>query len=256
MIDSISLISGHPMPLLGLGTWQLRGQACKKAVQMAYELGYRHFDTAWLYQNQREIGEILRELRVDRSDIFLTSKIWRDSLTASLVKSQFQLCLDHLQMDYVDLLLIHWPSPEVPLTETLNAFMELHQQGRVKSIGVSNFDIDLIEEARAIAPISVNQVECHIGHHSPELQAYCQQHQVAITAYCPLAKQSILSHPTVLSVAEQQQRTAAQVALRWLVQKKIIVIPKASSHSHLKDNLDIFDWQLDDAQMNLLNSVN
>ena len=122
MIDSISLISGHSMPLLGLGTWQLRGQACKKAIQMAYELGYRHFDTAWLYQNQQEIGEILRDMYVDRSDIFLTSKIWRDSLTASSVKGQFQLCLDHLQMDYVDLLLIHWPSSEVPLAETLNAY--------------------------------------------------------------------------------------------------------------------------------------
>ena len=95
MIDSISLISGHSMPLLGLGTWQLRGPACKKAVQMAYELGYRHFDTAWFYQNQREIGELLRDMHIDRSDIFLTSKIWQDSLTASSVKSQFQLCLDH-----------------------------------------------------------------------------------------------------------------------------------------------------------------
>ena len=255
MIPDITLMSGLKIPILGLGTWQLKDDACKAAVKTAYKLGYRHFDTAWFYNNQPEIGQAFREIDINRTDIFLTSKIWRDSLSTSDVYKQFQDCLDQLRMDYIDLLLIHWPNPEVPLEETLGTFTDLHQKGKIKSLGVSNFDISLIEKARAIAPISVNQIQCHIGHQSPDLIDHCQRNKIAVTAYSPLAKQALLDHSTIWSIANEQNRTSAQVALRWLVQQQISVIPKASSKQHLQDNIGIFDWELTTSQMERLSQV-
>ena len=255
MIPEITLSSGSKMPVLGLGTWQLRGDICRSVIKMAYQLGYRHFDTAWFYNNQEEIGQAFKEIRVSRSDIFVTSKIWRDSLRAPEVYKQFQDCLDQLQMDYIDLLLIHWPNPEVHLEETLGAFTELYQKGKIKSLGVSNFDIELIEKAKSIAPISVNQIRCHIGYRPAGLIKYCQQNKIAITAYSPLAKRELFNYSMVQEIANELSRTSAQVALRWLVQQEVLVIPKASSKQHLQANLGIFDWDLTPTQVAQLNQI-
>ena len=255
MIPEITLSSGLKIPVLGLGTWQLKGDICRSVIKMAYQLGYRHFDTAWFYNNQEEIGRAFKEIRANRPDIFLTSKIWRDSLRATEVYKQFEDCLDQLQMDYIDLLLIHWPNSEVHLEETLSAFTELYQKGRIKSLGVSNFDIELIEKAKSIAPISVNQIRCHIGYRSSELIKYCQRNKIAITAYSPLAKKELFNYSRVQEIANELSRTSAQVALRWLVQQEILVIPKASSKQHLQDNLGIFDWHLTSAQVDQLSQI-
>jgi diketogulonate reductase-like aldo/keto reductase len=245
------------MPTLGLGTWAMRGKECKAAVKTAIELGYTHIDTAWMYDNQREVGEAIREIDVSRSDLFITSKIWRTHLKHNDILSQCDECLKQLQTDYLDLLLIHWPNEAVPMEETLNAFNKIHDAGKVKSIGVSNFSIDQVNRAREIsqAPICMNQVEYNVRHNAEELLAYCTRHQVMVTAHRPLAKGQVMHEPILNIISEEHGKTAAQVALRWLRQKGIIVIPKSSSESHLRENLDIFDWSLTPEEMEQINDM-
>lgn len=250
-MHAIELASGHPMPLLGLGTWDLEGAHCTQVVQQALDLGYRHIDTAYMYQNQKAIGKALAESGLDRQEVFLTTKIWKDALQRERVLGQFQECLEMLGTSYVDLLLIHWPNEEVPLAETLDSFNALHDQGKVKSIGVSNFSMAQVEQAQAIsrAPVGVNQVRYHVGHNQEALRRHNQDRSVAITAYCPLARGESASDQILRQIGQRHNKSAAQVALRWLVQKKVLVIPKASSTEHLRANQEIFDWELTAQEM-------
>ncbi|MFB3041556.1 MAG: aldo/keto reductase [Candidatus Poribacteria bacterium] len=256
-METIRLISGYAMPTLGLGTWAMRGKECKAAVKTAIELGYTHIDTAWMYDNQRDVGEAIQEIGVARSDLFITSKIWQTHLKYNDVLSQCDECLQQLQIDYVDLLLIHWPNETVPMEETLDAFNKIHDAGKAKSIGVSNFSTDQVNRAREIsqAPICMNQVEYNVRHNQDALLAHCTMHQVMVTAHRPLAKGQIIHEPILSAIAEEHGKTAAQVALRWLRQKGIIAIPKSSSESHLRENLDMFDWNLTPEEMEQINNI-
>ena len=250
----IELVSGFKMPLLGLGTWNLEGSACEETVRKALNLGYRHIDTAHMYGNQRAVGAGLRSSGVKRDEVFVTPKIWRDSLAYDKVHRQFDACLEMLAMDYVDLLLIHWPDASVPLAETLKAFDEIAASGRAQSIGVSNFSAAQVKAAKdlASAPIVNNQVELHVGHFDAEFLAHTQQQGVSVTAHRPLAKGELATSRTLEKIGTRHGKSAAQVALRWLVQKEVIAIPKASSESHLRANMEIFDWALDRDEMNRL----
>ncbi len=256
-METVTLASGNPMPVLGMGTWTLRGNACKIAVKKAIELGYTHIDTAWMYGNQREIGEALREIRADRDQLFITSKIWGTHLRYSDVLAQFDECLDQLRMDYVDLLLIHHPNESVPLQETLDAFHKIHDAGKAKSIGISNFSIRQVDQAQRIsrAPITTNQVEYHVKNNKEDLLAHCTKHQVVVTAHRPLAVGAIVQDQTLEAIGEKHGKTAAQVALRWLIQKGIIAIPKSGSEAHLRENLDVFDWKLSAEEMAQINNI-
>ncbi len=250
-MENVKLASGHEIPILGLGTWQLKGSQCERIIKVAIELGYTHIDTAWMYQNQTQIGNALHDINVQREDLFITSKIWHTHLKHDEVLSQFDVCINDLQMDYVDLLLIHWPSDSVPFEETFAAFKEIYDAGKVKSIGISNFSIEQVNKACEVSalPICTNQVEYHIRNNKEELRAYCETRNIPITAHRPLAVGNLAEDKELAEIGKKHGKTAAQVALRWLVQKGIITIPKSGSEPHLRENLDIFDWQLSDTEM-------
>ena len=257
-METIQLVSGHEIPVLGLGTWTLRDEQCKTVIKKALELGYNHIDTAWMYANQKEIGEALREIGAVREELFITSKIWHTHLKYDQVHSQCNECLEDLQTDYVDLLLIHHPGDgTVSMGETLSAFNEIHDAGKAKSIGISNFSIEQVDQAKAISqvPITTHQVEYHVHSKQEALLQHCQAHQIPLTAHRPLAVGEIVGDPVLGRVGGKHGKTAAQVALRWLLQKGLIVIPKASSDAHLRENLDLFDWELTPEEMDTINNL-
>jgi len=256
MIPSIKLSQGNKMPLLGLGTWQLTGPKCTAAVQKAIELGYNHIDTAQVYTNQPEVGKGISSF--ERSKIFITSKIWNTDLAADAVPKACDRILQELNTDYVDLLLVHWPNRHTPVAETLGAMQKLVEAGKARSLGVSNFTIYHLKEALEsnAAKISVNQVEFHPLLYQKELFEFCSQNSIAITAYSPLARQSALQHRAIKAVAESNGKTPAQACLRWMVQKGIVVIPKASSEAHIKENMGIFGWQLSPADEKAIDAIN
>ena len=176
-MESLTLLSGHSMPVVGLGTWPMRGDQCKEVVKQALELGYTHFDTAWIYQNQREIGEALREVGADRSQLFITSKVGRDYLQYDVAIEQADENLQLLQMDYVDLMLVHWPNEAVPMEGYIRAFNEIFDAGKARSIGVSNFSVEQMERACSLstAPISVNQIKYHPGYEQRDVLQWCRE---------------------------------------------------------------------------------
>ncbi len=250
-MSSVKLASGCDLPLLGLGTWELRGDQCTEVVERALDMGYRHIDTAHMYRNQDAVGQGLKQSGINREDVFITTKIWQDALRYDQVMKQFQTCLDLLQVEYVDLLLIHWPNETVPLEETLRAFDEIQAADRARHIGVSNFSNEQVDRAiqLAQAPICNNQVEFHVGHFQESVWRHCRDHGVVVTAHRPLAVGAIANDATLARIGGDHNKSAAQVALRWLVQRQIIAIPKASSEAHLQDNMDIFSWTLDEEEM-------
>ena len=256
-MKNITLASGSEIPILGLGTWQLRDGQCERIVKEALALGYTHIDTAWMYENQREIGKALRDVGIDREALFLTTKIWGTHLRYADVLSQFETCLRDLQMDYVDLLLIHHPNDSVPFAETFRAFHALHAAGKVKSIGISNFSIAQVAAACEASelPVCTNQVEYHVRRNRSELRDYCHARNIVMTAHRPLAVGDLAGDKTLREIGENHGKTAAQVALKWLVQQDIITIPKSGSVPHLRENLDVFAWELTDSEMQTLDTL-
>ncbi len=246
------------MPVIGLGTWKLTGKSCIRTMRMALELGYRHIDTAFIYGNQTEISTALKESSVDRSELFITSKIWKNSLTYEGVLDQADEILDQLGMDYVDLLLVHWPSIDVPIEETISAFGELAESGKARDIGVSNFTVDDLKGAlkASSTPISNNQIKFNPYEKPEEILNFCRDNDISITAYSPLARGDIFGRDGVLDeIAEAKGKSNAQITLRWLLQKGMVVIPKASSSHHLQENLDLFDWELTREEMEKIDSL-
>jgi diketogulonate reductase-like aldo/keto reductase len=235
------------VPVLGLGTWDLRGQPCTDAVLSALDLGYRHVDTAQMYANEERIGEALLRTDVPREDIFLTTKIMPADLAYHDVLQSFAVSLDKLQTDYVDLLLIHWPSSDVPVSETIKAMNELQEDRRVKHIGVSNFSVRQTREAMDASrtPVCTNQVHYDPFRGQSRLLEFCIQNDIMLTAYSPLAKGRAADNSKLREIGEKYGKTAAQVTLRWLIQQhKVSAIPKAGNPDHQRENLNIFDFEL------------
>ena len=251
---NIQLKSGYFMPLLGLGTWDLHGGACISAVTAALKLGYRHIDTAYYYRDHRDIAKGISNSRIRREELFITTKIWRDSLRYDEVHRQFSQCLSELRLDYVDLLLIHHPNPQVPLADTCRAFDEIVSSGQTRSIGVSNFTSELLRDAQqhSQAPISNNQVQLYAGQQNP-LHRY-PNNNVSLTAYRPLARGQLSSDVKLRTIGRKYQKTASQVALRWLTQQNIAAIPKAQSTDHLIENSNIFSWVLSDRDLDTISN--
>ncbi len=243
------------MPALGLGTWLLKGAKCRQVVSSALKLGYRHIDTAEMYGNHHDIGEALKGF--DRSEIFLTSKVSSLNLRHDDVIEACDRALAELGSGYIDLYLIHWPNPQIPLRETLAAFGELLKDGKIRSAGVSNFSTNLLKDALETAefPLTVNQVEFHPQEYSRELLRLCKENGLILVAYSPLGRGQLLQDRMIREIAEERGRTSAQICLRWGLQKGAAVIPKASSETHLRENMDVFDWTLTEEDMRRLDSL-
>jgi 2,5-diketo-D-gluconate reductase B len=242
-------IKGESVPALGFGTWQLLGKDCVEGVEHALALGYRHIDTAQAYDNEEQVGQGMRNSGVAREDIFLVTKVHQSDFTHDRVIETTQESLRKLGTDYVDLLLMHWPNPDVPLRETLGAFKELQTAGRTKHIGVSNFSPALVEEAELHATIFSNQVEYHPYHDQTGLVQQAKSKDYLLTAYSPLARGDILDDPVLQEIGNRYGKSVPQVALRWLVQHGVSAIPKAASAAHREANFAIFDFELTDSEM-------
>lgn len=237
------------IPVLGLGTWQSTGQDCIDVVKKALEMGYEHIDTAQAYDNEKEVGQGIKQSGVARDNFFLTTKIFPDDMKfqpEKLVEAA-KRSLENLDTDYIDLLLLHWPDDRVPLSETIPALCELQKQGLTRHIGVSNFNIaDIIEaEKHADVPIVVNQVEFHPFIKQNTLQTFLNNHHILLEAYSPLARGDVFDNDTIKEIADKHNVTSAQISLAWILSDKHrVAIPKTSNPDHLQGNLDAIDVSL------------
>src|SRR5262245_32839893 len=242
---------GARIPLVGLGTWDLRGRTCARVVEQALRLGYRHIDTAEMYDNEREVGEGLRASGVKRNEAFIATKVWPSHFAPRELERSAKDSLVRLRLSEVDLLLLHWPNPNIPLSETLGALCKVKRLGLARHIGVSNFTVAMIEEAVALAdePLVCNQIEVHAFLDQTKVIAACRRHGLAVVAYSPIARGGVKNDTVLARIAKAHGKSAAQVALRFLVQQDIVVIPRTSRVERLSENLAIFDFALTDAEM-------
>jgi len=254
-IPAFTLKTGTKIPAIGLGTWQLSGKACADAVKAALRLGYTHFDTAEMYENQEQIGAAIKG--VERKRLFITSKVWHANLGYEDTLAACEQTLKQLGTNYLDLYLIHWPNQAIPMQQTFRALEELHRAGKIKALGVSNFTIGHLKEAMQASsvPLAVNQVEFHPFLNQQELLDFCKKSGIVLTAYSPLARGRVNDDLTIQAIAEKHAKTPGQTALRWCFQKGLVAIPKASSEAHLRENLAIFDFELDKADMRALDAL-
>jgi diketogulonate reductase-like aldo/keto reductase len=249
-------IKGEKVPSLGLGTYRLTGSACVRAVGLALSMGYRHLDTAQMYGNEAEVGRGIGDPGVDREEIFLTTKVWPSDFARDRVIRKTRESLKKLRTGYVDLLLMHWPGDSVPLAETLGAMRELQEEGGVLHIGVSNFSPSLVDEAAVHAEIFCNQVQYHPYRSQDALLEQAQEMDYLLTAYTPLSRGGVQRDTTLREIGETHGKTATQATLRWLLQQeKVCAIPKATGEEHLKENLDVFDFELSDEEMGRISSL-
>ena len=242
---------GARIPLVGLGTWELRGRTCARIVEEALRLGYRHVDTAELYDNEYEVGEGLRGSGVAREEVFVTTKVWPSHFAARELERSAKESLTRLKLAHVDLLLLHWPNPQIALRETIGALCKVKRAGLARHIGVSNFTVALIEEAVGLAdePLVCNQIEVHPFIDQSKVIAACARHGMAVVAYSPVARGGVKRDKVLAKIGAAHDKTAVQVALRFLVQQGIVVIPRTSRVERLKENLAIFDFALSKAEM-------
>ncbi len=247
--------NGAKIPAIGLGTMTLKDAVCVEAVKAALRLGYRHIDTAERYGNETEVGEGLhqgmRAAGLAREDVFVTTKVYQDKLAAADFERSFDESLKKLKLPWVDLLLIHWPNPKVPLAETIGVLCKAKREGRAKHIGVANFTTALLAEATKLAsePLVTNQIEVHPFLDQSKVLAACRRHGLSVTAYCPLARGKVPGNEVIERLAKAHGKSSSQVALRYLVQQGIIPIPRTANPDHLAANLAIFDFALSDGDM-------
>jgi 2,5-diketo-D-gluconate reductase B len=242
---------GVHIPTLGLGTWRLDGHLARHMVGYALEVGYRHIDTAQMYGNEREVGAAIASSAVQRADVWLTTKIWPDNFHDGALQRAAEQSVRRLGT-VPDLLLLHWPNPNVPLAETVRALNQAKRRGLARHIGISNFTVGLIREARALSeePLIVDQVEYQPYLNQDAVRAELRVHGMVLIAYSPLAQGRVFADPTLARIAERHGKNAGQVTLRWLIQQDgVAAIPRSSREAHAKANLEIFDFALTDAEM-------
>ena len=256
---SLTLNNQSNIPILGLGTWRLVGKEATETVKKAIQMGYTHIDTAEMYDNEIQISEAIKSF--DHKKLFLTSKVWYDDLHYQSVIHACKESLKKLKIDYLDLYLIHWPNPSIDMQETFQALKELYSAGLIKAVGVSNFTIRHLKQALPICqslslPIVTNQVEFHPFLYQESLLNFCRKNNIYLTAYRPIAKGLVNQNKIIHQIAKKYKKTPIQITLRWLIQQDIIAIPKASSEKHLKENLDIFNFKLDNSDTEIIKTVN
>lgn len=257
IINFVELRNGVKMPLLGFGTYKSgEEEVTKNSVIEALSLGYRHIDTATLYGNEEAIGKGIIESRLIREDIFITSKVWKADMGYDKTLKAFQQSLNKLQVKYLDLYLIHWPSPLV--NETWRALEKLYEEGKVRAIGVSNFTeehLDKLLDTANIIPM-VNQIEFHPELTQLKLREFCKKKNIQIEAWAPLMRGRILNYEVLIKMAAKYKKTVAQIVLRWDLQLGIVTIPKSSNPSRIKENADIFDFNISNEDINKISSLN
>jgi diketogulonate reductase-like aldo/keto reductase len=247
--------NGAHIPAIGLGTMTLKDAVCVEAVTTALRLGYRHLDTAERYGNEAAVGEGLhqglRAAGLKREDVFVTTKVYQDKLAAADFERSVGESLQKLRLSYVDLLLIHWPNPNIPLAETIGALCAEKRKGRTRYIGVANFTTALLSEAHKIAtePLVTNQIEVHPFLDQSKVLATCRQYGMSVTAYCPISRGKVPGNEVLERIGKAHGKSPAQVALRYLVQQGIIPIPRTANPDHLAANLAVFDFALSDGEM-------
>lgn len=245
-----------PVPALGFGTWMLTEEACREAVSDALRIGYRHIDTAQSYDNETAVGEALAGSGIPRRELFITTKVWWENLQRGEAIQSTDESLRRLQLDYVDMLLIHWPNLDLPLDEPLDAFETLRKDGKVRHLGVSNFPPKLFLKAIERAPVVCNQVEYHPFLGQDELLEICRDRRLLLTAYAPLARGAVLEDPVLQEIGRRHDKSPAQVALRWLLQQdRVAAIPKAARPEHRRSNFDVFDFELSIEEMKRIHGL-
>ncbi|MFB6254213.1 MAG: aldo/keto reductase [Halobacteriaceae archaeon] len=243
---------GVEIPALGFGTSPMKGETCRTAVQTALETGYRHIDTAQMYENEDAVGEAIQDSSVTRDEVFLVTKVHRRNLAYDDVLTSVDASLDRLNMDTIDLLLIHSPSETVPIEESIGAMNELQDQNKVKHIGISNFSVSQMKDAvdASETPIIANQVKYNPFTDQSDTLQYCIENDIILTAYSPVAKGDVTDNETLTQIGNKYGKTGAQVALRWLLQQEMVAaIPKSAKQEHIQENFEIFDFTLTDEEM-------
>jgi 2,5-diketo-D-gluconate reductase B len=246
------------IPAIGLGTWDLRGETCSRIVGEALKIGYRHVDTAQGYDNETQVGEGLRASGVARGEVFITTKIRPQRISDDEMQRSMEESLTKLGVDQVDLALIHWPNPEIPLAESMRAMSDVRRRGLSRNIGVSNFTVKMLDDAIHLSsePLVVNQFEYHPYLDQRKLLAAVRRHGLAITAYCPIALGKVVRDDAIKAIAALHGKTAAQVTLRWLVQQgDVIAIPRTSKIERLNENLAVFDFSLSSDEMQTMSNM-
>lgn len=254
-IPTLTLKSGNEIPVLGLGTWQLQGDDCQRAVTAALRFGYTHIDTASAYENHTFIAKALKNSDIERENLFITSKLWLSQMDDPIAACK--QTLKELETDYLDLYLIHWPDRTQNLIKTLQGMKKLKQDGIIRAIGVSNFTTNHLKDIlQTGVEIDINQVEFHPSLNQRELKLFCDQNSIVITAYSPIAQGYDLRITTVKMLAEKYNKTESQIVLHWLISKKIVAIPRSSNPAHIKNNMEIFGWRMEQEDLELLETIN
>jgi diketogulonate reductase-like aldo/keto reductase len=248
------------IPTIGLGTFRLNGASAVDSVSTALSLGYRHIDTAAMYDNETEVGAGLRASGVARDEVFITTKVWTTDIAKGDLQASAQASLSRLKLDHVDLLLIHWPNKAIPLAQSIEALCDAKRRGYARSIGVANFPVEMLGDAVRLAAahgekIATNQCEYHPRLSQAKVIEACRKHGVAFVSYSPLGQGHLMEEPVIARIAARHGKTAAQIVLRWHVQQGIVAIPKAGGAGHQRDNLDVFGFVLPDDDMHALSSL-
>ncbi|MFC7062901.1 aldo/keto reductase [Halobacillus seohaensis] len=258
-MNSVKLHNTIEMPQLGFGVWQVEEKDAVPAVTKAIETGYRSIDTAAIYKNERQVGEAIASSNVAREDLFITTKVWNADQGYENTLKAMDESLEKLGIDYVDMYLIHWPTPEFDdYVETYKALEQLQKDGKVKAIGVCNFNIDHLQRLLDECDVkpAINQVECHPFLAQNELKEFCRENGILVEAWSPLMQGGeVLNNDTVQSIAEKHKKTSAQVIIRWHLQNGTVVIPKSITPSRIEENFDVFDFELTEEDMNQINSL-
>lgn len=256
---SIKLNNGTYIPSIGFGTSLVTGEECIKIIKTAIQAGYRHIDTASAYKNEEEIGKAIKQSEIHRKELFITSKVWKDSMGYENTLKSFENTLKNLDLEYVDLFLVHWPknNDDNLNIETWRALEKIYKEGKAKAIGVSNFlkhHLEIILNNCDVAP-AVNQIEFHPGLVRKETIDFCKEKNIVLEAWAPLGKGKMLSNEILLNIAKKYNKSVAQLCLKWCLENEVIPLPKSENMERMRQNLDLFDFQISQEDIDTINNM-
>ncbi len=257
--DSIRLNNGNYIPSIGFGTSLITGEECIKVIKKAIEVGYTHIDTASAYKNEIEIGKAIKASNISREKLFITSKVWKDSMGYENTLKSFNNTLKNLNLEYVDLFLIHWPknNDDKLNIETWRALEKIYKEGKARNIGVSNFlkkHLEIILNNSDIVP-TVNQIEFHPGLIRKDTIEFCKEKNIILEAWAPLGKGKMLNNETLINIAKKYDKSVAQCCLKWCLQNEVIPLPKSEKEERMRQNLELFDFEISEEDMNVINNM-